>query len=338
MNPIENHLPPPLASLLKEIQNRQRLGPGWKHNKSAPGLNPALQHLSTAKLARGFKTLYGRNDIRNLSDINTLNSHIEENAKRVCCIVLQKQLKENRDGTYTLKTKKLSRLRLEDSRGYRRELCPSENFLNESYASFGSGFLIKPNKIATAAHNLLTDDGKYDLRNDMKDFRFLFTFEGNKTRFRHEEVYSFGNYQDFQDYSFNSHPPNRKADWAVIELDRPVSRELTPLRLRRTQSVPNGNELYVIGHPLGLPKKIATHANVRGNGASDYFTANLDTLAGNSGSPVFNASDHTVEGILVRGEKDFILSDAGCMISFVVPDSGGRGEDCQRITALKKFL
>ena len=36
-----------------------------------------------------------------------------------------------------------------------------------------------------------------------------------------------------------------------------------------------------------------------------YFTANLDTYRGNSGSPVFNAITHKVEGVLVRGEQDF---------------------------------
>ncbi|OQB98875.1 MAG: hypothetical protein BWX80_03903 [Candidatus Hydrogenedentes bacterium ADurb.Bin101] len=66
----------------------------------------------------------------------------------------------------------------------------------------------------------------------------------------------------------------------------------------------------VIGHPSGLPKKIAfgSETRVRKNDAQGFFYANLDSYGGNSGSPVFNAEDGFVEGILVRGNTDFVLN------------------------------
>ena len=59
--------------------------------------------------------------------------------------------------------------------------------------------------------------------------------------------------------------------------------------------------------------------------------ANLDTYGGNSGSPVFNAQNNKVEGILVRGETDFV-SNGQCNVSLVCPSTGCRGEDVTRAT------
>ena len=44
--------------------------------------------------------------------------------------------------------------------------------------------------------------------------------------------------------------------------------------------------LVVIGHPSGLPTKIADGAWVRNNESEYYFVTNLDTFGGNSGSAV----------------------------------------------------
>jgi hypothetical protein len=79
-----------------------------------------------------------------------------------------------------------------------------------------------------------------------------------------------------------------------------------PLAVRSAGRVAKGQPLFVIGHPNGLPTKFADGAQVRGNAHKDFFVANLDTYGGNSGSPVFNAVSLEVEGILVRGENDFV--------------------------------
>ena len=91
--------------------------------------------------------------------------------------------------------------------------------------------------------------------------------------------------------------------------------------------------MYVIGHPVGLPTKFADGANVRNNNNTSFFVCNLDTYGGNSGSPVFNSSTHELEGILVRGETDFIVTENGCRKSNVCPQNDPnlvcRGEDLQ---------
>jgi V8-like Glu-specific endopeptidase len=91
-------------------------------------------------------------------------------------------------------------------------------------------------------------------------------------------------------------------------------------------------EVFVIGHPVGLPLKYAGNAKITDNSPSTYFSANLDTFGGNSGSPVFSMVDgkHIVEGILVRGETDFVEVN-GCTRSQVYPTTGQMGENCTRV-------
>lgn len=122
-------------------------------------------------------------------------------------------------------------------------------------------------------------------------------------------------------------------DWAIVRLDRPVV-GCKPLKFRKDGKVSDGEEVYVIGYPSGLPCKISDNASVRDNSMSLIFRANLDTYGGNSGSPVFNRVTHEVEGILVRGGEDFEFvtdSSSGCIRSVVLTDSQGR-EECTRST------
>src|SRR5690606_3981623 len=93
-------------------------------------------------------------------------------------------------------------------------------------------------------------------------------------------------------------------DYAVIRVDRPITAPgAIPLPLRQTGAVPVGTPVGIIGHPTGLPTKVTFgDATVVRNDASEpFFTTNIDTFRGNSGSPVINADTGIVEGILVRG-------------------------------------
>ena len=60
-------------------------------------------------------------------------------------------------------------------------------------------------------------------------------------------------------------------------------------------------------------------------------THDSSTLGGNSGSAVFNSATGLVEGILVRGEQDYVLK-GDCRVSNVCPVDGCRGEDVTKIS------
>ncbi|OIQ20910.1 MAG: hypothetical protein BM556_02915 [Bacteriovorax sp. MedPE-SWde] len=131
-----------------------------------------------------------------------------------------------------------------------------------------------------------------------------------------------------------------QSDYAVLELDRKVvGRE--PLKMRSSGEIKRGEEILVIGHPTGLPSKVADDSYVRNSSNNVFFQTNLDTFAGNSGSAVFNARTGDVEGILVRGHTDYQSrrgSDGKyCRTPVVCDMDSCRGEDVTKITIIKEF-
>src|SRR5690606_1400955 len=63
-----------------------------------------------------------------------------------------------------------------------------------------------------------------------------------------------------------------RADYALIELKKEVKGR-TPLKFRTEGAVNSGEDLVIIGHPSGLPTKIADGAKV-GETGEVFFKAN----------------------------------------------------------------
>ena len=103
-------------------------------------------------------------------------------------------------------------------------------------------------------------------------------------------------------------------------------------RIERTPTPP-------LARTRGRTKRLRYHATVHpslreGRPEKNCFTANLDDHGVNSGSPVFDAASMVVEGILVRGDTDFVI-DGACMRSNVCSDAGCPGfEEASRSRAL----
>ncbi len=187
--------------------------------------------------------------------------------------------------------------------------------------------------IATAAHCVENPD-------DLKSIRFVFGFRmKNETEgpmvIDNSDIYEGDN---IVKRVFDDNGP----DWAIIKLKSSVVGDHKPVILRRSGKISDNESVYVIGHPVGLPTKFADGANVRNNNNESFFVCNLDTYGGNSGSPVFNSTTHELEGILVRGETDFIVTENGCRKSNVCPQNDPnlvcRGEDCTRSSEFGDFV
>ncbi len=207
-------------------------------------------------------------------------------------------------------------------------LCADEPYREQPSPAFCSGFLVAPDLMVTAGHCVL---GVSDCANIAFVFGFGYAApEQDVTRVAGRNIYH------CKDIVMRKIDMLTESDFAVIRLDRAVEGR-QPLAFRHSGQVEMGTPLAVIGHPAGLPTKIAGGAAVRSAEPAAFFTANLDTYGGNSGSAVFNAETAEVEGILVRGEQDF-TSRAGCMTSYRCDNGDCRGEDVTKATEFAPYV
>jgi hypothetical protein len=204
--------------------------------------------------------------------------------------------------------------------------CKDEPFYEQVTAAFCSGSLIAPDIIMTAGHCITSQAS-------CQNTKFVFGFAVKEKGKMPTEVASSDVYGC--QTLLGREQVNDGADWALIKLDRPVTGH-APLKLAKKDPA-NGTPLVVIGHPAGLPTKIAGGAKVRDASKNGYFIADLDTYGGNSGSAVFNAVNGQVEGILVRGEQDYAWRGS-CRVSNVCTQDGCRGEDVTKLTSFAEKL
>lgn len=205
-------------------------------------------------------------------------------------------------------------------------LCPSEPFFEQDTLAFCSGSLVGEDLILTAGHCIRS---QMDCKRTSFVFGFAYTEENQAPRSADlDDVYECGDV-------VHTEVDSNGSDFAVVRLKRKVVGR-TPLRVKRDSKAKSGDEIVVIGHPSGLPTKVAGGASVR-NDAGTYFVANLDTYGGNSGSAVFDSASGEVAGILVRGETDF-RRVGSCLQSNVCTDSGCRGEDVTHIGRALDFI
>ena len=178
---------------------------------------------------------------------------------------------------------------------------------------FCSGALVTKEHILTAGHCVMA--------RDCSNISFVFRYRLSRsnfqtTRFPLDHVYSCEKVEYIKTRDF---------DIALLKMDRPIEQGLAfPLKTQNPKSpLLEGDKVYMIGHPDGLPQKIADGALVRSTNPFEALT-NLDAYRGNSGSPVFNQRNNLIEGVLVSGETDYVRRpDESCNISKVC-----RGEEC----------
>jgi V8-like Glu-specific endopeptidase len=206
------------------------------------------------------------------------------------------------------------------------QVCSSERFSQQPSAATCSGFLVGPKHIVTAGHCMTS---MKDCKKRLWVFDYAMQNESQaKVQFNKSNV--------FKCKKIVSQKLSRIEDYALIELDREVVGR-KPLKFRRSGKPAIGDELVVIGHPSGLPTKIADGAKVKRLDRNS-FQANLDTYGGNSGSAVFNVATGEVEGILVRGATDYVVRNGRCRVSNRVSNESGNGEGVTYITEIKELM
>ncbi len=217
-----------------------------------------------------------------------------------------------------------------DEYGKNYHLCPDEKFYKQPSSSFCSGFLIGPDIVVTAGHCIRN---QYNCETVRLVFGYFYDdFNDSPLTLPSENLYECSELIHSETNGVSG------SDYAIMKLDRPV-KGFQPLQLRTSGRVDNNDELTVIGYPSGLPGKLAHGGIVRDNRNENYFVTTLDTYGGNSGSAVFNRSTRLIEGILVRGDTDFVYDqESQCRRSNVCQSTSCRGEDVVRIDRVLRHL
>lgn len=232
--------------------------------------------------------------------------------------------------------------------GEAMNLCPSERFREQPLGAFCSGSLVGEDLVMTAGHCVTTEA-------QCADTKFVFGYAvkqgGGKadTSLPAGEVYGckkivtraldkppsglFGTVISVMANILNKMGP----DYALIQLDRKVEGH-RPLPINRGAEPGKGTPLFTIGHPVGLPLKVAGEATVRSESPKSYFITDIDAFGGNSGGPVFNARTKLIEGILVLGGQDFVKSPAGCTVAYTVDQNKGIGTGVTRLSFIKAAI
>jgi hypothetical protein len=191
-------------------------------------------------------------------------------------------------------------------------LCPYEPFYGQPDPAWCSGTLIANDLILTAGHCI--DDS------DCAATRFVFNYRmaGVNTL----EPITVDDVFGCEEILVRETQWNK--DYAVVRLDRDAS-AFTPASVQwggLFEYSPHGSAVVDIGHPYGIPLKVADGAELR-DGSEDFFAASTDSFHGNSGSGVYNSAGEIV-GILVRGVDDFDYdSDGDCYVSRVCDEALG---------------
>jgi len=268
--------------------------------------------LSLSLFANDNKVIYG---VDNRLDVyQTKNPLYLELAKSTAAMITSSNIKTLGNQSY------ISGETLKERHG----VCSSALFADQVTSARCSGFLVAPDLLVTAGHCMKTQD-------DCSDNLWVFDFKMTGPNTAPKNVSSD---QVYRCTEIIDQVYTKQNDYALIRLDRRVS-DRKPLQVRTQGKISNNVDLLMIGHPSGLPTKIADGANLRENGNPYFFVSNTDSFGGNSGSAIFDAETGLVEGILVRGEDDYEQQSSGCSLPKVCSKYDCRGEDITRITNIE---
>eukprot|EP00002_Diphylleia_rotans_P037586 TRINITY_DN8411_c0_g1_i4.p1 TRINITY_DN8411_c0_g1~~TRINITY_DN8411_c0_g1_i4.p1 ORF type:complete len:1084 (+),score=217.34 TRINITY_DN8411_c0_g1_i4:108-3359(+) len=212
----------------------------------------------------------------NPKDHRSVSSTFKSYGKSVAAILLNTQL--NSDGSVQLdQSVKLGDL----------NICPGQRYTKQPLSASCSGFLASANQIVTSGECIKSQQ---DCNQALFVFGYIMKAKGNATE-------SFSQSQVYRCQSYSVAPRGH----VVVTLDRPV-RDRTPLRISRQKAL-QGERLFMIGHPNGLPLKYvesgyAYYADVA-HEDNEFQLMDSNSFGDFTGAPVISRGDDAVVGVFV---------------------------------------
>lgn len=250
------------------------------------------------------KALYSQiNSPKNIYEINTLIlsdkfiETIKKQALSVACMVKNYLIKDD-SGGYKLSSSTRTLQQYQESK-HQVPFGENEAWGKEYVIALSTVFLVGKQLVLTARHSVCLENSDVIDKKSIDNTYILFGYQmtqANQSHFKFQE-------KDVYKIKKVVACSKLNEDWSLLKLDRDVEGR-DPLVTNFLTKVVKKTELYMEGHPLGLPMKFAGGAEVKAC-KSSYFEADLDAFGGNSGSPVFDKNNNQVIGILVRGHLDY---------------------------------
>jgi V8-like Glu-specific endopeptidase len=295
-------------------------------------VDPAREQRELAELEKlgkafGGKPIYGNDDRMDWGKI--FDRKVKAAAAASVALIDRIAFAEEESGKLRLRAFTLEEL---------GKLCPNQRFLKQYSSAFCSGILVGEDLVATAGHCIAEVAPTKGARR-LSNIQFVFGYTANSQQDPGRAL--FDKREVFAARELVGGKNQGDEDWALVRLDRPVPKETAaPVKKIRKTRIEDGAPIFVVGYPIGLPLKYAPDAAVRSNESAIYFTANLDTFEGNSGSGVFSAVTQELVGILTGGADDYHevyhRSQGGkCREAYLCGRDGCSGETVTRIELIE---
>lgn len=273
-------------------------------------MQDAEEESLTHRLINGPNQFDSRVEIRSINPNIPGAKDILRNARSVAVVVDRSRLVKVSTGYY----------QLDNSRtlGQIYQLCPGEAFKDQPVVGTGTAFVTGKHQMLTASHVFT---------GPLTNYAVVFGFELYNQTGALEPLIS----TDSVYFPKKITATSAQLDASLFETDRDLPSP--PLTVYKGRNISTKQPVYMIGHPYGLPKKMAGNASVLSNNDPTTFYTSLDAFQGNSGSPVFDLATNALIGVLVGGETDFNWNGS-CNVSTLCKFPYCQGEKVIRITAL----
>ncbi len=174
-----------------------------------------------------------------------------------------------------------------------------------------SGILIGPKKLLIPG-NCITE---HYCSNGL--FYFMFNYHNEDSgvldNMRHKD-----NFYKCEKVVKRIYDPNTAISYAVLELNKEV-KGIKPVKLASQNLIDPKDELIAIGHPSGLPLKIADDAFTTDQNET-HFLVSSDIGGSSKGTGIFNARTHELVGMLIYGTKNYEYSaEDNCKRAPILP-------------------